>query len=250
MMSDELATVERHATPPSTPVSVKPTLSSQTSTGKSKYKRKFDKNLLATPSSKASVSPATTANSSPNPLSAAEDEPSTPVEPPRQSLLEYQTQLQNNEHDQIFTTPTVASTLYPGTIPAQPIPQPRFPPPTVPGPPYPTYMYYSQSYQPGNITCYTTATYQISPSPPSTINTPYDGEAHRRAPVGINPSPPATRFPGESHTIAQNMPTIVELPSQPSQPAPAPLMTVSRDHKSKLRKFGNVFKRIGHKAKY
>ncbi|KAL8924306.1 MAG: hypothetical protein Q9208_004087 [Pyrenodesmia sp. 3 TL-2023] len=247
-MSDELAAVERHATPPSTPVSCKPTLSSQTSTGKSKYKRKFDKNLLATPSSKASVSPATTAKSSPNLLSAAEDEPSTPVEPPQQSSLEYQTLLRNYEHDQILTVPDVAYHPYPGAIPAPPILQPQFPPPPVPEPQHATSMYYSQSYQPGNMTCYTSATYQISPSPPSAANAPYGGEAHRRAPVGINPSPPAARNPGgEHHTIAQSMPTIVELPTQP---AIASLQTVSRDHESKLQKFRNVLKRIGHRAKY
>lgn len=247
-MSDEIAIVERLATLPSTPVSVKPTLSSQTSTGKSKYKRKFDKNLLSNPSPKVSVSPATTAKSSPNPLSPAKDEPSTPVEPPQQSLLEYQTQLQNDEHEGTFTMPAVASASYPGAIPAPSIPQPQFPPLPRPRPCYATSMYYTQSYQPSNVTCYTTATHQISPSPSSGANTPYGGEAHRRAPVGINPSPPVACISGsDSHTIAQSMPTIVE---QPPQPASASLKFVSRPHGRKLREFGNVFKRIGHKAIY
>ncbi|KAL8831099.1 MAG: hypothetical protein Q9170_005449 [Blastenia crenularia] len=219
-MSDVSEAVERLATPPSTPASTKPTLSSQTSTGKSKYKRKFDKSLLATPSSKASPSPPTTTGSSFNEVIPAGTESSTPSKLPQPTLLQYQTQAQVTEQVGIHVTSYSQ------------LPAPQLPPPPPMHQPYiSASMSYSQSYLPGHLTYHASTAYQINPSPPSANNSPYDGEAHHRQPLGINPSPPVViRSAYGSHIIAPSEPTIAELPAQP---AAAPLEDQPGDDKNK-----------------
>ena len=219
-MSDEIATVPRLETQPSTPVSGKPTLSSRTSTEKSKYKRKFDRNLLATPSSKSPVSSATTNSSSPSLPTSAEGEPSTPTKLPQQYSLE--DHIPSNDYGplQPSSAPAIASAQYPPVMPLAPRSQllsSSLPSP-LPQPQSSGSMYYPQSYQPGNITYHASGPYQITPSPPSAANTPYGGEAYHRVPVGINPSPPVAMMPGcGNQSFAPSEPAIAELPA-PSAP--------------------------------
>ncbi|KAI4138740.1 MAG: hypothetical protein L6R39_006639 [Caloplaca ligustica] len=209
-MSHALEAFKPLGSPPSTPASVKATLSSQTSTGKPSYKRRFDRKLLAKPSSKASVSSKPTSEPSPHLLTAAGDEPPTPTKPSQQPSLKYQAQLQDNEHAQTYSARAAAPAVhYPQSPSPLPIPQTQLS----------ASMYYSQSYTPGNMTYYASATYQISPS--SAAGAFYGGEARHRPPVGINPSPPVVNKPAYgSHTLAPSEPTIAEFPSQTAAAAP------------------------------
>lgn len=209
----------RPETPPLTPVSAKPTLSSQTSTGKSGYSRKFNRKWLATPSSTGAGSP----------MSKNEPTPKSPAMPP---------------------SPTSASI---GSIPSNPNggsarPVPPYSPPahfTAPSHAeqcsqmanphqhvaYPSHVesYYHQNFgedgKSTNLNSYYTstllgptaahkATFQTSPSPQSSTSPPYGGEAYHRMPPGINPSPQASLQAGHVvQAIVPVAPTILEHPA-------------------------------------
>ena len=240
-------------TPPSTPLSLNPTLSSQTSTERSKYKRKFNQNLLATPPSRGPGSPFSTAQPFPNFLTTADDELSSPTKrppppppPPLPQPTARQAQPETTQDGQSPFPPIQApiDDLPTSTRPQQPL---------IPQPQAPVSMSYARSYQYGNTTYYATETYQISStstSVPSTTSPAYGGEAVHRAPVGINPSPPVSMKPTSGpHFTTPREPTIAELPPE-AAPAPSESTPQKSDGKKDSKQNGrHGFKRFFHRRK-
>ena len=118
----------RPETPPLTPVSANPTLSSQTSTGKSGYSRKFNQKWLATPSSTGTGSPVSKKEpspqsppKSPSPVSPTIGSmPSSPNVSPSRPVPVYLPHTKFMAPSHVEQSQTMASSHHDHTIPFSP----------------------------------------------------------------------------------------------------------------------------------
>ncbi|KAL8997691.1 MAG: hypothetical protein Q9169_003098 [Polycauliona sp. 2 TL-2023] len=216
--------------------------SSTPGSAKSKYRRKFDRNLLADPS----ISRETEPQSSSNTLKAVENEVATPTRPSSHPSLENQPQSEPDEQVRNSQAPSAVAV--------------HKSPPSNSQSDLPTPVYNSHASRP-NITCppsntaqpygnISYPTYHISPTPPSVTSSPYGREAYHRAPVGIDPSPPDfLKSIYGSHTLTPSEPMTTELTT--SVPAVSP-KAAPRDDKRKHsieQKPRASFKRFFHMKK-
>jgi hypothetical protein len=231
----------RSSMPPSTPVSSRTTLSSRTSTAKSRSGRKFNQKWLATPSSNGAGSPLSKKPASPHssptlPPPAMSLTPSTPADPDTNSPnLPTRTLGSSRSRDLRRIEPNEMAAGLQYTHPAVPpnagyYSQPYgggIPPPL--GPRYGGYgpSYNAQGY--ADPASYYGTTYQPSfsfpglpspnTSPPYNTSPAYGGEARHHVPIGVNPSPPVQiNRDGVivAHAIAPTEPNIPEHPSAPT----------------------------------
>ncbi|KAL8671291.1 MAG: hypothetical protein Q9168_004212 [Polycauliona sp. 1 TL-2023] len=186
---------------------------------KSKYRRKFDPNLLASPSSKTSTIPQDTdRNSSSNSLTVAEDEIPTLAQPSLHPL----SHTQSTPVEQVRFSTTPSADIVPKSAPSISRSQPTaYPYNIVPVGSMirptgnTTHPYGNEPYPSSSIPYCAIAKYHISPTPSSYTSNSYGGEACHRPPVGIDPSPPvpynsAYNSAYKSHTVTPCEPIIPE----------------------------------------
>ena len=247
---------------PQTPPSVKTTVSSQTSTGKSRYNRKFPSKWLATPSSTGSGSP--TSRASP----ATQFSPESPAIPESSTSGDAKTGRPGDISTSTLSgkSPTFAQTQLFEIMHLDD--HPSSPGPTNNEPRDNQQLQWdgvsrsSRSRHQNSIkrsgTEFDSSEYECSTPTPAfrgyayqTISPPIGGEALHKIPIGVSPSPPIMRLPiSTPHAVAPAEPNIQEISGEeeeeeqdaPLSPPVAALQSSSTEpHDTGRRKYGKEF---------